>query len=303
MNNKGRIRLASILYVIAIIVIIVIGKNIYSKYNFYDYVKGIREEGKTYFSRDSEVKFSKMNSYKIENIDYNDAMFYKTINVEPNRAYKVTCMVKTENVETEEGKIIGGAQIAINNTTECSEAITGTNDWTEITFMFNSNNRTSVELGFRLGGYDECCKGKAWFSDFSIEEGSIDTDTNWHMACFFIENLDVDVDGENIKLNLSDDDMSTMKSNLERLKNTIGSLSGNQMSITYDVINIKEPLTTISHDEENKYYVGAKDVYPLINNYIEENEYDYIYVVVRLGDLQISDELTSDWIGLRVYGI
>lgn len=303
MNNKGKIRLASIIYVIAIIVIIAIGVNIYSEYNFYDYVKGVREEGRTLFTRDSEVKYSDMDSYKIENVDYNDAMFYKTIAVEPNTAYKVTCMVKTENVENEEGKIIGGAQIAINNTTECSEAVTGTTDWTELTFMFNSNNRTSVELGFRLGGYDECSKGTAWFSDFSIEEGAVDTDTNWNMACFFIENLDVDVNGENINISMSSQDMSTMRSNMERLKNTIGNLSGNKMSITYDIINIEEPLTTISYDEENKYYAGPKDVYPLINEYIEENEYDYIYVVVRLGDLAVSDELVSDWIGLRSNGV
>ena len=212
-------------------------------------------------------------------------------------------MVKTENVENEEGKIIGGAQIAINNTTECSEAVTGTNDWTKITFMFNSNSRTSVELGFRLGGYDERCKGTAWFSDFTIEEGTVDNDTNWHMACFFIENLDVDVNGENINISMSSQDMSTMRSNMERLKNTIGNLSGNKMSITYDVINIEEPLTTLSYDEENKYYAGQKDVYPLINEYVKEKEYDYIYVVVRLGDLAISDELVSDWIGLRSDGI
>ena len=303
MNNKGKIRLASVLYIIAIIAILAIGLNVYSEYNFYDYVKGVREEGRSLFTRDSEVKYSDEDSYKIENVDYNDAMFYKTIAVEPNTAYKVTCMVKTENVENEEGKIIGGAQIAINNTTECSGAVTGTTDWTELTFMFNSNNRTSVELGFRLGGYDECSKGTAWFSDFSIEEGAVDTDTNWHMACFFIENLDVDVNGENIKISMSSEDMSIMKSNMERLKNTIGNLSGNKMSITYDVINIEEPLTTLSYDEENKYYAGQKDVYPLINEYIKENEYDYIYVVVRLGDLAISDELLSDWIGLRSDGI
>ena len=69
-----------------------------------------------------------MDSYKIENRDYNDAMFYKTINVEQNTPYRVTCMVKTENVETLEGKYTGGAQICINETTECTEAIIGSKD-------------------------------------------------------------------------------------------------------------------------------------------------------------------------------
>ena len=307
MNNKGKIRVSTIIYLVILIIVIVVAKNMYSKYNFYEYVKGVREEDKTYFTRDSEVKYSEMDSYKIENNYYNDAMFYKNIEVKPNTAYRVTCMVKTENVENEEGKIIGGAQISINNSTECSEALTGTNDWTKLTLMFNSNSRTNVEIGFRLGGYDECSKGTAWFSDFTIEEGSIDQDTNWHMACFFIDNIDVNIgngnNAKNIKLNMSYEDISTIKDNMKRLQDTIGELSNNKMSITYDFINIEEPLKTLSYDTENKYYAGPIDVYPLIDQYVKKNEYDYIYVVVRLGDLEVSDELVSDWIGLRSNGI
>ena len=267
MNNKGKIRLSTIIYFILIIFVLTFGWKVYSKYNFYDYVKGIRESGRqTSFVRDSNVKYSEKDSYKIENKEFNDSMFFKTIQVEPNTAYKVTCMVKTENVIAEEDKFIGGAQICINDTTECSLPITGTNDWQEVTFMFNSNSRTSVELGFRLGGYDELCKGTAWFSDMSIEEGKIDDDKNWNMVCFLIDNIEL----ENISLSMSGKDKSV----------------------------IKEPLTTISYDEENKFYVGPKDVYKLIQKHLDKEEYDYIYVAVRLGDLEVTDELVSDWIGL-----
>ena len=96
-----------------------------------------------------------MKSYKVENKEYNDAMFFKTIEVKPNTPYKVKCMVKTENVLNKEDKYIGGAQIAIRDSVECSESVTGTNDWTELTFIFNSKNRTTVDVGFRLGGYNE----------------------------------------------------------------------------------------------------------------------------------------------------
>lgn len=304
MSNKGKIRLKTIIYFAVIIIIILIGKSIYSKYNFYDYVKGVRETGKTSFTRDSNIVYSDMDSYKIENKDYNDAMFYKTITVEPNTAYRVTCMVKTENVVNQEEKYTGGAQISINDTTECSEAVTGTTDWTELSFMFNSNSRTSVEIGFRLGGYDEYSRGTAWFSDFSLEKGTIDSDTTWNMACFIVENIDVNVqvngNYRNVKLNMSYDDIKTVKENMQRLQDTISELSGNKMSITYDVIEITEPLTTISYDTENEYYVGQKDINPLIENYVKRNEYDYIYVAVRLGDLsQSQDVLVHDWIGLR----
>lgn len=123
MNNKGKISLGTVIFIIIIIVIVSIGISVYSKYSFSDFTKGVRENGKTTFTRDSEVTYSDMESYKIENTDYNDAMFYKEINVEPNTPYRVTCMVKTENVETLEGKYTGGAQISINGTTESSEAL------------------------------------------------------------------------------------------------------------------------------------------------------------------------------------
>ena len=53
------------------------------------------------FLRDNDVKYSKHDSYKIESPDYNDAVFYKEVEVKPNTPYKVTCMVKTENVEVD----------------------------------------------------------------------------------------------------------------------------------------------------------------------------------------------------------
>lgn len=305
MKNKGRVSLKTIIYFVFLIIFILIFRHIYCKYNFYDYLKGVREEGKTSFTRDSTVIYSKdMYSYKIENKEYNDAMFYKKIDVVPNTAYKVSCMVKTENVVNLEGKYTGGAQISINNTTECSKPITGTNDWTELTFMFNSNNRTSIELGFRLGGYEEYSKGTAWFSDFKIEEGSIDYDKNWNIACFIIDNITTtltegDKEGSSINFEISYQDISTIKRNLTRLEDSIEDISGDKMSITYDLIEIKDPLTTISYDEENKYYVGPNDVAPLIDKYIQKEEYDYIYVVIRLGDLSKDDEvLVNDWIGL-----
>ena len=76
------------------------------------------------------------------------------------------------------------------------------------------------------------------------------------------------------------------------------------MSITYDIIEIKEPLTSLSYDEENEYYAGANNVKELIESYVDKNEYDYIYLAVRLGDLnKSSDVLVHKWIGLRFYGI
>ena len=129
-SNKTK----NIIAIIILIIAIVVGSIIYSKYNFNDFTKSVREKGKTSFSRDNKEKYSKVSSYKIENKEYNDSMFYKTINVQPNKPYKVTCMVKTQNVKNKDDQYYGGAQIAIKDTLECSKSVTGTSDWTELTF-------------------------------------------------------------------------------------------------------------------------------------------------------------------------
>ena len=262
----------------------------------------MRECGKTSFTRDSKIKYSDEDSYKIENKDFNDSMFYKTITVQPNTAYRVTCMIKTDGVVNQEEKITGGAQICINGTTECSEAITGTTDWMKLDFMFNSNSRTEVEIGFRLGGYDEYSKGTVWFSDFSIEQGSLDSNNNWNIGCFVIDNINTTLDdGRKVELTASYDDLQTVENNMERLQSTIEVLSNGKMTVTYDIIEIKDALRSLSYDEENNYYASPTDVEPLIDKYIKNEEYDYIYVFLRLGDLHKDNN--QDWIGLRFYGI
>ena len=83
MQSSNKIK--NIIAIIILIIAIVVGSIIYSKYNFNDFTKSVREKGKTSFSRDNKEKYSKVSSYKIENKEYNDSMFYKTINVQPNK--------------------------------------------------------------------------------------------------------------------------------------------------------------------------------------------------------------------------
>lgn len=309
MQSSNKIK--NIIAIIILIIAIVVGSIIYSKYNFNDFTKSVREKGKTSFSRDNKEKYSKVSSYKIENKEYNDSMFYKTINVQPNKPYKVTCMVKTQNVKNKDDQYYGGAQIAIKDTLECSKSVTGTSDWTELTFMFNSKNRDSIELGFRLGGYNEMSIGEAWFTDFKIEEGILDSDNNWNVACFIIKNLNItaNVNNQEKKFNLkvSTGDMDDVENNLRRAQDTFRNLSQNKMTMTYDTYVIDTPLTKISYDPENEYYIDPGDVKDLIDPYLKKKEYDYIYVVARFGDLnQGNDVLVHDWIGLGsmdYYGI
>ena len=301
----------NVISLIFITVAIFIAVKIYNKYNYNDFEKNISELKKTEFTRDAEEKYSKMDSYKLENIDYTDSMFSQKISVLPNRPYKVTCKVKVKDVQNLNGSRSGGAHICISGTTEKSPAITGTSDWQDLTFYFNSKNRTEVNLGFRLGGYEEKTKGTAWFSDFEVKVGTPNSSNKWKMVCFIFPNIDVKVQVnnkiENVKLQMSENDIQTVKTNLSRFKNSISEICNNKMSIEYEVYTISEPIKTLSYDEENGYYVSAEDVYDYINSYIEKNNYDHIYVAFRMADKQKGNStLVNDWIGLGgmdYYGI
>lgn len=296
-KEKKKRNIVSNIFTIIIIIIAII---IYRKYDFNFFTKGIQETGRTAFSRDSKIKYSEDKSYKIENKIENDAMFYREISVKPNTPYKVTCMIKTDNVIGKDNNPLAGAQICLNRSEEHSEVITGTQDWTEIQFLFNSKCNDKVEIGFRLGGNMAEASGIAWFSNLSIEEGVSDSDNTWKFGCFILNNADVVVEGKNVKLEMSDYEKSIISRNMERYKNSIKQMSNNQINIEYEIIEINEPLTTLSYDEENGYYISEKDVYNLINPYVQPKEYDHIYVCTNL---PLESELTNnenicEWIGL-----
>ena len=280
---------------------------IYQKRNFNDFIRSESNLYTSVFVRDKEVKYSEKSSYKIESANFNDAMFSKTIEVEKNQPYKVTCMVKTNNVEKEEQKSGIGAQISIEGTTERSVAIAGTQDWQKIELIFNSKNRDTVNIGFRLGGYQGKAKGEVWFSDFTIEQGIPDTSTEWNFACFILKHTDVNIDGKNVKLDVSDSDINDIKNTIARFKSSAKELSQDKMSVNYDIYEIDEPLTSLSYDNEFGYYVNPEDVETSIKDIVKGGNYDHIFVVVRLGDEEHENDIEiKDWIGLGsmdYYGI
>lgn len=283
MNNKSGG--SKIIYAITVIILCVILWFVYRYYqknNFNDFV---RSEGKLYtseFKRDNKVKYSKQSSYRIKSEEYNDAMFYETIEVEKNQPYKVTCMVKTENVVSEEEQSSIGAQISIEGSTERSIAIQGTTEWQKIEFIFNSEDRDTVNLGFRLGGNAGQAKGTAWFSDFTLEEGIAENDNNWKFACFILESTDVNLNGKNINLKVKDADIKDIETIISRFSNVCDTMSKGKMKAKCDVYKITEPLTQLSYDDEFGYYVAPENVETQIKNVVANGEYDHIFVVMKL---------------------
>lgn len=296
-------KIVNIIITIIILIIVINLYRVYKKYTYNGFTKAEYTAGVSRFTRDKKVTYSYDYSYKIESPNYNDAIFYKKIKVEPNTPYKLTCMVKTENVVNENEKYNSGAQISISDTTECSESVTGTTDWKKLEFIFDSKNRNEIEIGFRLGGNESNSKGTAWFSDFKLEQGIKDDSNNWKIACFIMKNVNVNIDNKDLELNMTLNDVQNMKLNMERFRDSANELSNGKMTVDYDIYEINEPVTTVTYSEEFAYYLDPMDVKHIIDDYLDKKEYDYIFVAVRLGDLKENIEIpVNDWIGLRRNG-
>lgn len=303
MKKSTSSKIANIIFTIIVLIFLYKLFGIYKTYSFGEFIKAENNLGITKFTRDTSVTSTYDYSYKLESTNFNDAMFYKTINVKPNTPYKLTCMVKTENVESEDGKSNSGAQMSILNTTECSKSIKGTSDWQQLEFIFDSKNREIIEIGFRLGGNSSKVKGTAWFSDFKLEEGVKDNSSNWNVACFLIKNIDVNIDNQNLKLSMSVNDIEKMKANMDRFKVATQELSNNKMNVDYDIYEIDESIKTITYNEEYGYYLDPSDIQDILREYLNKEEYDYIFVTTRLGDIEENIEIpVYDWIGLRRHG-
>lgn len=302
MQKKTKvIRLVFELVIIAVLLVVLV--NVYKNNNFNEYIRAEQKHGLSKFSRDGEVKYSNMYSYKIENIDYTDSMFYKNIKVKPNTPYKVTCMVKTKDVRNKIENADAGVHISINGSIEKSNNIIGTTDWTKLEFVFNSKNRENVEIGFRLGGYESDSIGTAWFSDINIESGVADVSSIWNFLCLIFDNTDVNVkingSMQNVKVSLTNDNVNDMKSSFERFKSALGELSLGKITANGTIIELQDAINSMTYSEENDYFVAPNDISNILDKYIEEGKYDHIFAIFKTGDINKNIEIpTSDWIGL-----
>ena len=104
------------------------------------------------------------NSVSLASQEGINAAYYTQIDISPNTDYKLTGWIKTRNVEKLDGT---GALIVINFARDKAPVLTGNNNWTRISYQFNSENRENITLYCLLGGWGRA-KGKAWFDDISL---------------------------------------------------------------------------------------------------------------------------------------
>lgn len=306
-QGKKKNKISYYLTLVMLIILVYFAYQFYQKNNFNNYVRSETNLYTSQFIRDKDETYNNKRSYKIANPEYNDAMFYKKIKVQKEQPYKVTCMVKTKGVEAKEETSGVGAQISIEGTTERSVAITGTQDWQKIELIFNSKNREEINIGFRLGGYLGEAKGEAWFADFGIEEGTPEQSNNWKFACFIFRNTDVTIDQKRIQLDVTPNDVKDITNTINLFEDSCSNLSHGKMTADCDIYQIETPLSRLSYDNEFGYFVAPEDVENQIKDTIATNNYDHIFVIVRLGDEEHENDIqVNDWIGLGsmdYYGI
>lgn len=281
-QNKKSSKISYFISLAILLVILYFAYQYYQKNNFNDFVRSETNIYTSHFTRDKEVQYNNKTSYKIETPEYNDAMFYKKVQVKKNQPYKVTCMVKTEQVEPKENQSGVGAQISIEGSTERSIAISGTQDWQKIELIFNSKNREEVNIGFRLGGYLGEAKGEAWFADFAIEEGLEEQNNNWKFACFIFKSTDVTIGQKQIKLSVTQNDIRDITNTINLFETSCSNLSNGKMTADCDIYEISTPLSQLSYDNQYGYFVSAEDIESQIRDTIASNDYDHIFAIVRL---------------------
>lgn len=109
--------------------------------------------------------------------------------------------------------------------------------------------------------------------------------------------------GENLKVSMSINDIEKMRANIDRFKIAVKELSNDKMTADYDVYEIDEPIKSITYSDDYGYYLDPSDIQDILKKYLEQKEYDYIFVTTRLGDLEENIEIpVYDWIGLRRNG-
>ena len=126
--------------------------------------------GTSTFTWDSGVAHSGTKSVKITSTVPNDARWVQTVSVVPNSNYILSGWIKTENVgHSPPGELLDiGANLSLYGTWEHSADLKGTNDWTYVSFEFNSGDNTEVTVACRLGYWSSTNTGTAWFDDIAL---------------------------------------------------------------------------------------------------------------------------------------
>jgi hypothetical protein len=100
-----------------------------------------------------------------------DASFQQKVAVQPHTRYLLSGWSRTKKVTiTEKGGQVGANLSILGGYERSSTTLTGSKDWTYLTLVFDSGDRTSVQVAARLGHHGSTASGQAWFDDLCLIE-------------------------------------------------------------------------------------------------------------------------------------
>lgn len=142
-----------------------------SNWNTYDYERDANGDIKVTTFKIVDGGYNGGKCLEINTQRTNDARVSQKVKVIPNSLYKISCMVKTENIDTSGA----GANISVISGNAYSEPVNGTTDgWKElVVYGRAAQDQKTVEISFGIGGYGSTSMGKAYFDDAKM--GLIDS--------------------------------------------------------------------------------------------------------------------------------
>ena len=122
------------------------------------------------FTWDNTVAHSGSKSVKINLAELNDARWVQFVNLQPNTDYEFSGWIKTQGVPFMNQRIDQGANLSTSAAflLPASHGLFGVNDWTFVSFNFNSANWTGLSFFARIGYYSGTAVGTAWFDDLQL---------------------------------------------------------------------------------------------------------------------------------------
>lgn len=163
--------------------------------------------------------------------------------------------------------------------------------------MFNSKDRTEIEIALQNGFFSSSCKGTVWFSDFKFEKKDMTPSTDWHFLCLIFKSIDVTVEFKEKKdyrrkAEFSPADTAEITRILKRVPRSFKEISNNMMEVSrMDIITVEEPLSVLTGKYGEGYFIDPKDIKGTLDDYLDRETYNQIIVVAPLGEL-------ANWFGI-----
>lgn len=102
---------------------------------------------------------------KIESQEGADTSWCQDVPVDPGTDYELSCSIRTENLKGATGALL--EVHALNGEQPKSKAITGTTDWTKVSFRISTGRARMISLNCLYGGWGSST-GRAWFDDVRV---------------------------------------------------------------------------------------------------------------------------------------